>query len=101
MQQQLAAAKQDAATAHSWHQRCASMRMQVEDLEGANTRAMLRRHELVASYWPVMARLNLAEDAVAALTQQVGLYNTDGPLACTPLLSDWTPAYHVDGWGKQ
>jgi hypothetical protein len=45
--------------------------MEVEDLTGANMRAMLRRHELVASYWPVMARLDLAEDAVTALTQQV------------------------------
>lgn len=45
--------------------------MEVEDLTGANMRARLRRHELVASYWPVMARLNLAEDAVAALAQQV------------------------------
>lgn len=72
LQQQLATAKQEAATAHSWRQRCESMRLQVEDLDAANARAMLRRHELVASYWPVMARLNLAEDAVAALTQQVG-----------------------------
>lgn len=45
--------------------------MEVEDLAAANHRAMLRRHELVASYWPVMTRLNLAEDVVAALSQQV------------------------------
>jgi hypothetical protein len=88
LQQQLAAAKQEAATAHSWRQRCQSMRMQVDDLDAANARAMLRRHELVASYWPVMARLNLAEDAVAALTQQVGLHTAGGPLAgfCTSML---------------
>lgn len=43
----------------------------MEDLAAANTRAMMRRHELVASYWPVMSRLNQAEDAVAALISQV------------------------------
>jgi hypothetical protein len=69
--QQLSTAKQEAAKAHRWRQSWEATRMEVEDLTGANMRAMLRRHELVASYWPVMARLNLAEDAVTVLTQQV------------------------------
>lgn len=56
--------------------------MQLEDLTASNARAMMRRHDLVASYWPVMERLNLAEDVVAALTQQVmtqqhGLWHFD------------------------
>jgi len=70
-QQQLSAAKQEAAKAHTWQQRWEACRLEVEDLAAANTRAMMRRHELVASYWPVMSRLNQAEDAVAALISQV------------------------------
>lgn len=64
-------AKQEAGKAQSWHRSYEASRMEVEDLRAANKQAMLRRHELVASYWPVMARLNAAEDAVAALTQQL------------------------------
>jgi hypothetical protein len=45
--------------------------MELQDLTASNARAMQRRHDLVASYWPVMARLNLAEDVAAALKQQV------------------------------
>lgn len=71
LKQQLAAAKQEAGKAQSWHRSYEASRMEVEDLRAANNRAMLRRHELVASYWPVMSRLNTAEDAVAALTQQL------------------------------
>lgn len=71
LKQQLAAAKQEAGKAQSWHRSYEASRMEVEDLRATNNRAMLRRHELVASYWPVMSRLNAAEDAVAALTQQL------------------------------
>lgn len=72
LNQQLAAAKQEAATAQGWRRRWEACRMEVEDLAASNARAMQRRHNLVASYWPVMARLNLAEDVAAAVTQQVG-----------------------------
>jgi hypothetical protein len=94
LQVQLAAAKQEAATAHSWHQRWEAVRMEVEDLAAANRRAMMRRHELVASYWPVMARLNLAEDAAAALTQQV---RGGAPVLGVPLVIGAALQAHASG----
>jgi hypothetical protein len=71
LNQQLSAAKHEAAKAHGWRQRWEASRMELQDLTASNARAMQRRHDLVASYWPVMARLNLAEDVTAALKQQV------------------------------
>lgn len=72
LQQQLADSQGLVAKAEGWRKRWEICQMEVEDLQAANIRATMRRQELVSSYWPVMERLNSAEDVVAALTQQVG-----------------------------
>eukprot|EP00879_Flechtneria_rotunda_P030370 GHRR01032995.1.p1 GENE.GHRR01032995.1~~GHRR01032995.1.p1 ORF type:complete len:259 (+),score=126.93 GHRR01032995.1:126-902(+) len=72
MQQQVQRADASIAQAEFWRRRWEVCQMEVEDLQAANTRAMIRRQELVSSYWPVMERLGYAEDVVQALTQQVG-----------------------------
>jgi hypothetical protein len=53
LQQQLAAAQQEAAKAHRWRLRWEVAQMHVEDLAATNARAAQRRHEVVSSYWCV------------------------------------------------
>jgi hypothetical protein len=71
MQGRVQAADVLTARAQGWQRRLEQTQMLVEDLEATNARAVVRRQELVSSYWPVMTRLRKAEDAVQALMQQV------------------------------
>jgi hypothetical protein len=71
VQQQLAGMKGFVVKAEGWRKRWDVCQMEVEDLLAQNARAIMRRQELVSSYWPVMERLGAAEDVVVALTKQV------------------------------
>lgn len=80
--------------AEAWQRRWEVCQMALEDLQAANARATMRRHELVSSYWPVMERLDQAEEAVAALSKQVSetaevVWSSRCYSALSSLMSAW------------
>ncbi|KIY93604.1 hypothetical protein MNEG_14359 [Monoraphidium neglectum] len=71
LQRELAAASQISAKASAWRSASEAAQMRVEDLEADLSRQAERRGDLVAAYWPVMARLRAAERAARALEAQL------------------------------